>query len=686
MSFLLSFFQWTICLTQVIWSNTVIDVPVFDDLESYITIPEATLYIDGIAVADIPSYVRSGVERTFLSTVVTSHVKTYYIYFEAYFEHYNISQKQLITINVVDEIKPEMTYIPTYIIDVYGEPPDFYEHLQYKDNYDQVEDLDVEVDDRAINFNQIGTYDVIYYITDTSGNTETYVKQIKIIDRIKPQIELIKPIILDVHTLLDITTFIKITDNYDLNVNYTVIGDEVPFDRLGYHEITVLAVDKSRNQTIESFVIEIVDRTPPELILVSYPKIIPVYDIFDERDCYEYVLSVSDNYDDVDINDIRLSFDVDPNRVGKYKIYYSISDQSGNETQKTLEVEVKDLIGPNIKISESLIFEVFSAHPILNHYISVDDNYCDVSLLDIDVDSNINMNQIGIYELNITALDCFKNKTTLHTTVEIIDLIPPEITQVSEIVLTEFTKKDLSIYFNAIDLYDLDNTKMILDDSHIDYEKIGAYELIIYAYDQSNNESYYIADVLVVDIMPPVLEIDVSYLYLELNQADLDLISYIVNVDDNYTYVTIADVFITSDIDITQIGAYTCIYTILDSSLNQTTKKVNVFVIDREPPIIEGQSLYVKMYEHVDIMEGLFINDNVDVFDIYTSIDYIDTTYPGSYEITYVVVDTSGNQTTFSRMIYISENEQVFVIQDFLPMIIILLISASTLYYLYKKL
>lgn len=686
MSFLLSFFQWTICLTQVIWSNTEIDVPVFDDLELYITIPEATLYVDGIAVADRPTYVRSGVERTFLSTVVTSHVKTYYIYFEAYFEHYDISQKQLITINVVDEIKPEMTYIPTYIIDVYGEPPDFYEHLQYKDNYDQVEDLVVDVDDQAINFNQVGTYDVIYYITDTSGNTETYVKEIKIIDRIKPQIELIKPIIVEVHTLLDITTFIKITDNYDLNVNFAVIGDEVPFDRLGYHEITILAVDKSRNQTIEKFVIEIVDRTPPELILVSYPEIIPVYDAFDEIDCYGYVLSLSDNYDDVDMMDIHVSYDVDPNRVGKYKIYFSISDQSGNETQKTLEVEVKDLIGPHIEIPEPLVFEVFSAHPILNHYIVIKDNYCDVSLIDIDIDSDINMNQIGVYELMITALDCFKNKTILYTIVEIIDLIPPEITQISEIVLTEFIKKDLSIYFNAIDLYDLDNTQMIVDDSSVDYEKIGSYELIVYAYDQSNNESYYIADVLVVDIIPPILELSVSYLYLELNQDEIDLTSYILNVSDNYTYITSDDVFITSNIDITQIGAYACIYTISDSSLNQMTTKVNIFVVDREPPTIEGQTLYAKMYESVDIMEGLHIDDNVDVFDIYTSIDYIDTTQPGSYEVIYVVMDTSGNQTIFNRMIYISEAEHTFKIEDFIPMIIILLMSASTLYYLYKKL
>lgn len=686
MSFLLSFFKWTICLTQVIWTHTEIDVPVYSDLEDYIEIPKAKLSIDGVLVDDIPSYVRDGVNRTFLSTVVTSYCKTYYIYFEAYFENYNINEKQLIQINVVDQIKPKITYIPTYQIDVYGEPPDLYQNLTFSDNYDSKEDLEIIIDDQLVNYDIVGRYDIIYLITDTSGNQNRYTKTIEIIDRYPPEQVMIKPLVIEVHALLNIHDYLEITDNYDANLNINIIGDEEPFDELGYYDIKVVAVDRSKNASEIAYILEVVDRTPPDLILVSYPSPLDVFESFEIEDCYQYVLSLRDNYDELSESDLKIIYDVDMNRVGRYQVYFEISDRSGNTTHKTLLIEVKDQIGPNIEIHTPLIFEVFSQKPIIRNLISIDDNYCNDTSIEVDIGEKIDMNKLGIYELSIEATDAYDNKTILYTTVEIIDSMPPEITQVSEILLSDFEKKDLVIFFNAYDNYDLEQTYIEVIDTDVDYKKVGVYEIIVHAYDQSNNQAIMVTEVFVVDIEPPLLELTCTELSIDLNQKDLDYLSYVNQVGDNYSLLSIYDLIIDSNIDPLILGKYEITYTLIDQSFNQTTLSLTVFVVDQEPPVIEGANLYKNMFDSIDVMEGIHVSDNVSVYKIYSSIDLLDTSYPGSYEVNYVAIDSSGNQSSFSRMIYISEINQSFTIDDFTPLIVIVLIGLSVLYYLYKKL
>ena len=686
MSFLLSFFKLTVFLTQIVWTHTEIDIPVFSNLEDYIEIPEATLYIDGRVIYDQPTYIRDGVNRTFLSTVVTSYCKTYYIYYEVFFENYSIQNKQLIKFNVVDQISPEITYIPTFSIDVFSKPPDFYQNLKYSDNYDDLTDLDVIVDDGLVNYDRVGSYDVIYLITDLSGNMSRYTRNINIIDRKPPIIEILKPLKIEVHQSLDIDQFLNIYDNYDLNVLVNVIGNEIPFDYLGYYEITVIAVDLSKNYTEVTYLLEVIDQTPPELILVSYPEPLHVYEIFKEEDCYRYILSLVDNYDDLNISDINVIYDIDMNRVGVYLIHYQITDYSGNISEQTLKVEVRDLVGPEIIVNNPLVFEVFSQKPILSELFVVMDNYCDLSTIDIKMSIDLNMNQIGRYPFIITATDCFKNKTTLNTNIEIIDSIAPEIIQVSEIVLTEFVSKDLSIYFNAIDAYDHELTMIIVNDSHVNYEVIGTYEISVYAIDQSNNQSTITSEVLVIDIKSPILVLKQDTLWMNLNQNQIDFYDYIDQFEDNYTDIVIEDIEIASDVNFNQLGRYEVIYKVFDQSYNQTIAILEVFIVDQEPPSISGTTLYKKMFDTIDIMEGIETSDNVGIFNVYTSTELLDTSYPGSYEITYIAVDTSGNQSTYSRMIYISEADQSFQIEDFMPIFIILLVSLSTLYYLYKKL
>jgi len=299
MSFLFSWIRLTLCLFNVVWTNTIVEVPLDEDINQYIEVPQALLYNDGVLIEDAQAYYqRTGVNRTFLSTVNTSYVKSYYIYYEVFFELYDMRNVTQIEFSVVDITPPEIKYYPTFSIE-YGEALPIYESfIRFEDNYDDVNSIRIEIDDSKVNPSKVGIYDIFISVIDTSFNISHAKTTLSILDQTAPSMSLIKPIILDVGTSFIIDDFIEIKDNYDIQVSVQVIDDQLDLHTLGNYELTVTATDLSQNSTIETFLVSVVDRVPPDLILKSYPEPIEVYQDLNDFDLLSYVLLVSDNYDE----------------------------------------------------------------------------------------------------------------------------------------------------------------------------------------------------------------------------------------------------------------------------------------------------------------------------------------------------------------------------------------------------
>lgn len=226
---------------------------------------------------------------------------------------------------------------------------------------------------------------------------------------------------------------------------------------------------------------------------------------------------------------------------------------------------------------------------------------------------------------------------------------------------------------------------MIIDDGLVDYEHIGIYDIYIYAYDRSQNEAILKSSVMIIDVTTPILTLNTHHVNISVFTQIEDLKQYIKEASDNYDDLSVDDVTITEDINIDQVGAYEVLYKLKDQSYNEATQKLMVYVNDYDHPIIEGNDLYIDMYETIDLLEGLTIKDNVEVYRIYYEPNIINTSIPGSYEITYIATDQSGNATQFIRSIHINETPQSYDIVSFIPIMITTLISVSILYYLYKK-
>ena len=110
---------------------------------------------------------------------------------------------------------------------------------------------------------------------------------------------------------------------------------------------------------------------------------------------------------------------------------------------------------------------------------------------------------------------------------------------------------------------------------------------------------------------------------------------------------SIVSVVTTGTVDTTTIGTYTLTYTATDNAGNTASKTRTVTVItDAIAPVITLNGLSnISIYKGVNYVDaGAVASDNVDVNVIVSSSGSVDTNVLGSYTITYVAIDSSGNK------------------------------------------
>lgn len=688
MSFLLSIFSFfTIFTTQVEWSNVELDVPLFENIEDYKYIPEARLYVNGVLRNDPDMfYERDNVDHIFFSVITTSNVRTYNVRFRVHFPSFDVVHTQDIVYHIVDISPPEIVHLPIIRIKLGDSMPDLLEELVIRDNYDEIENLNVTVNNNQVILNQTGIYAIEYYVSDQSGNTTYRETTFEVYDVLAPLIILKKEIVLSFGTVFNWRDFFTISDNDDPFPDVDINESRVDYSHLGTYELIVTATDKNGLVTQKTVLASIVDQEKPVIIFRSQPTPIPVFS--DELDIQflSYVLAVNDNYDDVSIDDISFTYDIEFDVLGTYNVYYKIQDQSNNLGEYTLRVSVLDNQNPEIHIPSPLIFDVYSAKPFLIDFIEYTDNYTTYNLLTIKMTESVNMNQIGMYPLVIEVTDKSSNKAILRVYVEIVDRVEPQIFQLNDILITNFSYKDVTQYFEVSDNYDDSNIIEIeIDDSRVDYESVGGYPISIYAYDISGNVGILQSEIMVIDIIDPELNLRQYSITVDVYSQPLNLISFILEAKDNYDDLSIDLVVVDEDIDYEKIGKYSVIYQLTDQSMNQTTKMFNVIVDDFTPPVVSCSSISLNLGEFFDPLLGLIASDNLEEIEIKWFPQMIDTNTPGTKVISYVVTDTRGNYTTFEREIIIEPTQETFDITQYIPVILVTCLGLAAGLYFYKQ-
>ncbi|MFA7076093.1 MAG: hypothetical protein WC152_05435 [Candidatus Izemoplasmatales bacterium] len=138
------------------------------------------------------------------------------------------------------------------------------------------------------------------------------------------------------------------------------------------------------------------------------------------------------------------------------------------------------------------------------------------------------------------------------------------------------------------------------------------------------------------------------------DDIDGDLTSSIRVVEDNYTP------------NIETLGNHTIIFSVSDSSNNETQVTINIEIIDLLPPVFSNIPVIIAVYPNTytleDIQKMITASDNYDsnISESITLVkeNYIENSlFVGNYEIEFMVSDSSGNIANYTQKITVTDEE-----------------------------
>lgn len=242
----------------------------------------------------------------------------------------------------------------------------------------------------------------------------------------------------------------------------TSMKGDVDLTKLGEYEVTFTA--NYKNLTLsEKRTIKVVDTTPPEIKLVSSPDHYANPALGYEEEGF----TATDNYDgDLTAQVTREEKDG--------KIFYTVTDSSGNTITAERTLVYKDVIAPVITLVQgNKIARDKGADYVEPGFSAVDE--CDGDLTTkVTVSGTVDGHTYGTYTLTYTVTDSSGNVGEVIRTVQIADLNKPVITLNGELktyikVGTAYTEPG----FSASDNIDGDITSKVTVSGGVDTSKMG---------------------------------------------------------------------------------------------------------------------------------------------------------------------------------------------------------------------
>ncbi|HLT00131.1 MAG TPA: LapB repeat-containing protein [Acholeplasma sp.] len=648
----------------VAWFNTTIEIPLGDSVEQHKTEPYAILYIDDKEVTDPAMYYDYEAWTSSLRVINTNIIGEYHVLYRVYYPKYGLSSEETITFRVVDKINPVIHADKDLYFDVGTKLPDFKLFVSYEDNYDDFEGLTLSIDSSRVNMAALGTYPLTFKVKDRSGNQTLFTSNVHIVDETKPIITQKKEVILSINETLELDKYFTVTDNYDKVIKIK-LENEIDTSVVGNYTARITATDQSGNTSSYLFEVTVIDDEPPMIRLITNKITINYKDVLTLNDLKNYIEYVSDNVDELFMDDVKIESGIRSNFLGTYEVRYQVRDSSGLLGQAILQVIVADLEAPTMDVISDLEFEVNTLEPYIYDYLKIEDNYDLYNKLNITISGKVSMDKIGEYRLIITIKDTSKNEATYPVVVKVVDQTKPEIELLKEIVIRNFIKPNYRDYLKITDNYDKE-IELKINDQNVDYEKIGTYMVEVSAKDKSGNEMIQKVEVKVIDDQSPeiILSNNISYI----NYFDqINLKSFIDEIHDNYDKnLSKDDVSITTDLDTSKLGLYEVIYQITDSSHNIGENSIYIYVVDYNLPELTIKPITLRESEQFNIHDFVSAYDDYDG-DISNMVrmspSYIPTNLPNLYEVTFYVHDSSGNLAQEKVTIEVQEKD---LLKDYL--------------------
>jgi len=342
-----------------------------------------------------------------------------------------------LTIIVKDEILPVITGDNAISLEVHNIQTIeeiISQNYTIYDGYDLNPSVNVISDGYTLNKNLLGIYNVTFEVVDSSLNKTTETLVATVVDSTKPIIigdDIITSQLSNPVSVVGVLNSLNVTDNYDdmTNVKPIVISDGYTMNSNipGIYEIVVSVIDSSGNEQSQTIQITVLDDVAPSIsgpinYSFGYTNQHTIEDIIS-------LLTVSDNVDSLTISDLIIvndTYSANANTVGNYSVTVKVYDQSGNETNHTIDINVIDDVPPVIYV-DNYIITVDMASTITNDDVvklminsaEIPNTYYSVNIL-VDEYTGNEQKQ-GIYNYKVQLTDNEGNEYEKEFVIKVID-------------------------------------------------------------------------------------------------------------------------------------------------------------------------------------------------------------------------------------------------------------------------
>jgi hypothetical protein len=348
------------------------------------------------------------------------------------------------------------------------------------------------------NFNNVGSYEVEYYViflTET-GEVEKLVEtiDIDIVDTTNPRLYGIKPITLKLNTRLENVNFLAgvtaIDNDKSSELNISVITDNIVVSKAGLYPITYWVQDRSGNYAEYTTFVSVQENINSLIkLVVNQPEFNIKVNHQDPESYYYNAVSAFDGT--VDITDyVKYNDDgVDYTKIGEYQVFFFVSDKFGNLTHTSIPVNIiEDDEAPYFENLEDVFELTIFTNDYFKGLIAYDEVCGDVSdRIKVELDKGFRYDLEGEYPATYSVSDLNGNTATKAVTIHVIDNLAPEIDAPESIYIALNKPIDLAGKIEIIDNVDGEIKDYLLHENNLDISKVGTYFLKVSASDKKGN-------------------------------------------------------------------------------------------------------------------------------------------------------------------------------------------------------
>ncbi len=301
---------------------------------------------------------------------------------------------------------------------------ELYDVLAFDFEDREIEKIDVDMS--AVDFDNEGTYNILFSVVDNAGNKIEKKVELKIVDNRIPEIKADEEKIIEVSEIKDIRELLELFNVFvsdkkeDLKLEDVHIEvEKLDFDDIGTYLVKFSITNNLGNTSEVISKLHIVDKTKPIILSDKEVDIL----VNDKKTVEEIIklfkVSVTDNFDDLTLDDVEVDMnDVDFSKVGTYKIIFSIKDQSGNISKKKVKLNVLSNEEPEIKgVDEAIIYKDEKFDYLYG--VSAQDKEDGNVTESIEVKGTVDTSTLGDYILEYSVVDSDLNKVSVKRKVTV---------------------------------------------------------------------------------------------------------------------------------------------------------------------------------------------------------------------------------------------------------------------------